>query len=247
MKQLLTLAIIFFTLTVFGQQMTSDDWDLQTKTNMRLLPKYGYQQKTEEQKQLDEKLIKETIKQEKFKGDRTAASNHLISIGMTYLYRGDIKTAMYRFNQAYLFDSLNTDIYWGYGAVYFTLGNYEKAKQQYKEGLAISPNNTHLLTDFGTHYMAQYFPMQMMKENEFTRNPKELAQNYLDSALIYLNKSYQLDPKDQNTTFKLSTLYFYNSDCDNSWKYYDECKALGGQPITEDYTKDLKEKCKRKK
>jgi len=232
---------------VFGQQMTSDEWDEQAKTNMRLLPKYGHQQKTEEQKQLDEKLIKETIEQEKFKGDRTAASNHLISLGFTYLYRGDIKTAMYRFNQAYLFDSLNTDIYWGYGAVYLTLGKYELARLQYEEGLALNPNNTHLLTDLGTYYAAQYFPMQMMPKNDFVKNPKELAQNYLDSAVIYLNKSYQLDPKDPNTTFKLSTAYYYKGDCENSWKFYDKCRALGGQPITEDYTKDLKKKCKRKK
>lgn len=247
MKQLLTLAITFFTLTAFGQQMTSDEWNEQAKTNMRLLPKYGHQQKTEEQKQLDEKFIKETIELEKFKGNRTAASNHMISIGFTYLYRGDIKTAMYRFNQAYLLDSLNTDIYWGYGAVYMTLGNYEKAKEQYEVGLSQNPNNSHLLTDLGTYYMAQYFPMLMMPENEFVKNPKEQAANLLDSALTYLNKSYKVDPNDQNTTFKLSTSYYYIGDCDNAWKFYDECKALGGQPITDDYTKDLKKKCKRKK
>lgn len=246
MKQLFTIAIIFFSLTVFGQQITSDEWDEQAKTNMRLLPKYGLQKKTEEQKQNDDKFIKETIELEMFKGDSTAASNHMISLGFTYLYRGDIKTAMYRFNQAYLLDSMNTDIYWGYGAVYMTLGNYEKAKQQYTEGLGQSPNNTHLLTDLGTYFMAQYFPILMMPENNFVKNPKELAQHYLDSALIYLNKSYQFDPNDQNTTFKLSTSYYYNEECDNAWKYYDECKTLGGQPITEDYTKDLKKKCKRK-
>jgi len=142
MKNILTLVITFFTLTTFGQQMTSEQWDEEAKTNIRLLPKYGHIQKTEEQQKLDQKFIDETIQQEKFKGDKTAASNHMISLGFNYLYRGDVKTAMYRFNQAYLLDSLNNDIYWGYGAVYMTLGNYEKAKQQYEEGLSINPDNT---------------------------------------------------------------------------------------------------------
>ena len=35
---------------------------------------------------------------------------------------------MYRFNQAYLLDSTNTDIYWGFGGVYMTLGDFENAK-----------------------------------------------------------------------------------------------------------------------
>ncbi len=247
MKQLLTLAITFFALTVFGQQMTSEEWDEQAKTNKRLVPKYGHEQKTLEQQQIDEKFIKETSEMEQFKGDRTAASNHLISLGFKYLYRGDLKTAMYRFNQGYLLDSLNTDIYWGYGAVYMALGRYENAKHQYEEGLTLNPNNTHLITDMGTYFMAQYFAMVMMPENDIVKNPKELSENLLDSALTYMTMSYHIDPTDQNTTFKLSTSYYYKGDCDNAWKFYDECMALGGQPITEAYTKDLKKKCKRKK
>ena len=146
---------------------------------------------------------------------------------------------MYRFNQAYLLDSTNTDIYWGFGAVYMTLGDYSKAEKQYLEGLAINPDNTHLLTDYGTYFMAQYYGLQPID--------KKGALTNLEKAIDYLTKSYNLDPKDQNTTFKLSICYWNKGDSDNAWKYYDICKELGGQPITEDYTKDLMKKCKRKK
>ena len=239
MRQILTLTILLFTLTTYGQQMNSDEWKEQAKTNIRLLPKYGHADKTDEQKRLDQKFIDQTMEQEQFKGDRTAASNHLIDLGFNYLYRGDIKTAMYRFNQAYLLDSTNTDIYWGYGAVYMTLGNYETAKEQYEEGLSKNPNNTHLLTDYGTHYMGQYYALEPID--------KDAAASRLDSAITYLFKSYQLDKKEQNTTFKLSICYWIKGDCNKAWKFYDECKELGGQPITEAYTNDLKKKCKRKK
>src|SRR5687767_10112619 len=115
MRIILSLVITIFSLTVFGQQITADEWHQQSETNIRLLPKYGYKEKTEAQKQLDKKFITETLQHEKFKGNRTAASDQMIKLGFDYLYRGDIKTAMYRFNQAFLFDSTNTDIYWGYG------------------------------------------------------------------------------------------------------------------------------------
>ena len=146
---------------------------------------------------------------------------------------------MYRFNQAYLLDSTNTDIYWGYAGVYMTLGDFGKAEKQYLEGLAINPKSTHLLTDYGTYFMAQYYNLQPIDEKGALTN--------LDSAITYMTKSYQLDPTDQNTTFKLSICYWNKGDCDNAWKYYDVCNALGGQPITEHYTTDLKKKCKRKK
>ncbi len=238
MKILLTVSIILFSLNSFSQQPDLKDWNEQAKTNIRLLPKYGYVQKTEEQKKLDEQFITSTMQQEQFKGNRTAASNHLIKLGFNYLYRGDLKTAMYRFNQAYLLDSANTDIYWGYGAVYMSLGNYEQAEKQYQEGLAIRPANTHLLTDYGTYFLAQYYALQPIDEKN--------AINNIDSAIVHLNKSYQVDNKDQNTLFKLSICHWIKGDCTNAWKFHNECKKLGGEPITEDYTKDLEKKCPKK-
>jgi len=235
MRTVLALAISFFALTAFGQQMTLEQWNEEAKTNIRLLPKYGYAEKTEAQQESDQEFIETSLKQD---STHRKASDHLISLGFRYLYR-DVKTAMYRFNQAYLLDSTNTDIYWGFGAVYMTLGDYSRAAEQYLEGLAIDPDNTRLLTDYGTYFMAQYYGMEPID--------KARALTHLETAISYLTKSYNLDPTDQNTTFKLSICYWNKGDCGNAWKYYDICKEHGGQPITEDFTKDLMKKCKRKK
>jgi len=235
---LLTVSALF-TLTACGQQkMKSDEWDKQAKTDIRLLPKYGNKPKTKEQKKADQEYIDTQI--ELFK-DRTAASNDVISSGFNYLlYRGDAKTAMYRFNQAYLLDSLNSDIYWGYAAVYMTLGKYEKARQQYDEGLSINPNNTHLLTDYGNYFMVQF------NELEPTYKNGELRELYLDSAITYLFKSYQFDNSNLNTIFKLFVCYFdkNETDCENIMKYYNESKDLGGERVVGEYTKYLKDRCK---
>lgn len=234
MKNILIPILTLFTFTAIAQQITIEQWNEEAKTNIRLLPKYGYSQKTDAQKKSDQEFIETALKQD---STNRKASNHLISLGFKYLYR-DIKTAMYRFNQAYLLDSTNTDIYWGFGAIYMTLGDYAKAEKQYLEGLAIQPNNTHLLTDYGTCFRAHYYNLQPVDE--------KIALTNLEKAITYMLKSYQLDPNDQNTTYKLSICYWNKGDCENAWKYYDTCKTQGGQPITEDYTKDLKKKCKRK-
>ena len=194
---------MLLSLTSFGQRysdvmnkkMTSEQWNEEAKTNIRLLPKYGYVSKTDAQKNSDRDFIERTLKQD---STNRKASDHMVQLGFNYLYQ-NIKTAMYRFNQAYLLDSTNTDIYWGFGGVYMTLGDYAKAKEQYAEGLAINPKNTHLLTDYGTYLFTQYIFLQPVQEKDALIN--------LDSAITYLKKSYQLDPTDQNTTFKLSTCF----------------------------------------
>lgn len=219
---------------VMAQQMTLEKWDEEAKTNIRLLPKYGHAEKNEDQKKADQEMIDRSLKLDSTK---RKASDHLVSLGFKYLYR-DIKTAMYRFNQAYLLDSTNTDIYWGFGGIYMTLGDYAKAEKQYQEGLAIDPINTHLLTDYGTYFLAQYYFIQPIDEKKGSWN--------LDLAISYMLKSYQLDPKNQNTSYKLSSAYWNKGDCDNAWKYYEICKGLGGNPITEDFVKELTQKCKRK-
>lgn len=242
MKKNLTIAILIFSMTAFGQKysdvmtekMTSEQWKKEATTNIRLLPKYGHASKTDEQKAIDKEFIETTLKQYSTK---RKASDHLVELGFHYLYK-DIKTAMYRFNQAYLLDSTNTDIYWGYGGVYMILGDLENVQKQYVEGLTINPKNTHILTDYGTYYMSQYYFLQPLDEKNASFN--------LDSATNYLIKSFQLDKKDPNTSFKLSVCYYQKKDCVNSWKYYNICKSVGGQPITDDFTKALTEQCKNK-
>ncbi len=235
MRTILTLIIIFIVLTSFGQEITLKQWDEEAKTNIRLLPKYGHVQKTEEQKKSDQEFIETALKLDT---TNKKASDHLISLGFKYLYK-DIKTAMYRFNQAYLLDSTNTDIYWGFGGVYLSLGDYAKAEKQYQEGLAINPNSTHLLTDYGTYFMAQYYYLNLIDEKG--------ALIHLESAISNLTKSYQFDSTDPNTSFKLSVCYLKKDDCENAWKFYDICKSLSNKTITDDYTKELKKRCKRKK
>ena len=233
MRPLLTLLLLSLSISGFAQQMSLTQWEEEAKTNIRLLPKYGNVPKTEAQKNSDQAFIADVLKQD---STHRKASDHMISLGFKYLYR-DTKTAMYRFNQAWLLDSTNTDVYWGYGGVYMTLGNFTAAEKQFVEGLSINPENTHLLTDYGTYFMSQYYNLQAIDKGSAT--------SYLDSAVSYISKSYQLDPSDQNSSFKLSVCYYLKADCSNAWKFYHACMALGGQPITDNYTKDLEKICKR--
>jgi tetratricopeptide (TPR) repeat protein len=226
MKYILTIVGVLIAQLSFSQQMSYKEWQEQAKTNITLQPEYGNVPKTGDQIKADKEFVELSLKT-----DTTPrkASEHLIRLGFTYLYRGDVKTAMSRFNLAWLLDPKNENSYWGFGAIYGSFNDYPAAIAQYDKGLAINPNSSVILTDKATLYFVGF--------------QQDQDQSKLNAAINLLKKSYSIDTNNANTTFKLSICYFLNKDCTNAWKFYNECEKLGGQPITPEYTNALKKMC----
>ena len=210
----------------FSQPISYKQWREEAKSNIRLLPEYGNVRKPKELLEMDQELIQGEVKQY---GTHRKASDTLISFGFNNIYSGDIRTAMYRFNQAYLLDPKNENVYWGYGSIYFTFNDTEEALKQYNKGLAINPNSSNILTDKATIYMSLF--------------QYKGGTDYLNKAIELFNKSYKIDPLNQNTLFKLSAAHFYKKDCNNAWRFYKECMKLGGKSISVGYADALKKMC----
>jgi tetratricopeptide (TPR) repeat protein len=228
MKYFLALSFLLFAPRLFAQQITYQQFVEDAKTKINLQPEYGNVPKPKDMQQEDNTFIAEAIK-----ADTTMqkASDHMVRLGFSYLYRGDMETAMKRFNQAWLLNPKNENVYWGYGAVYGTFGDYPSAIVQLDKGLIINPNSSVILTDKATLYFIQY--------------QQDQDQTKLNTALGLLNKSYSIDANNVNTTYKLSICYFLDKDCGNAWKFYDISQKLGGQPIAKNYTEALKKACAR--
>jgi Flp pilus assembly protein TadD len=144
MKYTIILIFLLISTLTFGQQIIYSNWKKEAKTEIRLLPKYGNAVKTKEQKTSDQELIKAYVEKA---GTNRKASELLIKQGFDYLYKQDLKTAMYRFNQAWLLDPTNADVFWGFGAIYFSFGDFESTMLQYDEGLKLNANSSNILTD----------------------------------------------------------------------------------------------------
>lgn len=210
------------------RKFTFDEWQRESFENIRLLPRYGYASKSPQQLTADKEFIKSIQEQPGYINMRDESDKH-IRFGFEYLYRGDLRTAMYRFNQAYLLDSTNTDDYWGYGAVYMQLHKLDLAEHQYRVGLSKDSLNHHLWTDLATVYS-----VRASDNNDTTA---------LNTAIQYLQKSYKIQPKDANTTYKLSVSYYLIGNCSAAKNFLKECEALGGQPITPEYKIALAKDC----
>ncbi len=227
MKKIFIIIFSCFSFPIMAQQITYQEWKAATKEEIRLLPKYGGIKKTPAQIELDQNFITSTLANEP---DRRKASDYLIKRGFDFYYKGNLKTAMFRFNQAWLIDPTNENVNWAFGSVYFFFNDYENTLKQYEEGLKLNSKSSNILTDKATIFATKYSD---------GKNKKDLG-----TALSLYKKSYLIDSKNQNTLFKMSALYFFIDDCTNAKKYFDECKKLGGKPIPVGYDVALKSRCK---
>lgn len=227
MKPIFLCVVLLISVRSLAQQASYEDWKKKAKTEINLQPEYGNVIKNAGEVEADKKFIETVLKQDT---TRRKGSEQLVELGFNYLYRGDIETAMRRFNQAWLVDPKNENAYWGYAVVYFNFNDIQQALKQLEKGLVINPQNPYILTDKATIYMSFY--MNGHREAD------------LNSAIDIFKQSYNIDPSNQNTLFKLSAAYYYKKDCQNAWRYYNECMKLGGRPIPNGYVDNLKEQCK---
>ncbi len=228
MKLFFAFLPLFSVLISFGQNQNLEKWNTIAESDISLQPEYGNFQKSEEQIKSDNEFIDEILNHYK---SREEASDKMVELGFTYLYeRGDFVTAMKRFNQAFLLNNKNADIYYGYGTVYFNLGAFDEARNQYDKGLAINSNHSEILTDYGTTYLGDYYNQDDEK--------------LLEPALNYLEKSYEIDDKNSNTIYKLSIVNMYLNKCKEANRYFKEAKKMKNPNITEAFELELNEKCK---
>jgi len=228
MKHLFTIAILVLSTSVMAQPMSYKDWLQEAKKDNRMLPEYGGKPRTAQQKTEDEQYIKTTMQE--LNASRAISSIQMVELGFKYIGNGDLRVAMLRFNQAWLLDPKDAEVYTGFGSVYFIFQELQESLKWYNKGLKLDPNNPNLLTYAARSYMAI-----------FERTKTDTASFY--KALPLLQKSYGVQPQNAYTTFMLSRFYARVSNCDSAMKYYNECRKSGGQPITEQYSAALKKMC----
>ena len=70
------------------------------------------------------------------KGKEKESFEHMMNVGWSFFKRGNIGTAIKRFNQAWLIDSTRYESYWGFAAAEGRLNNLEKSKHYYEKALS---------------------------------------------------------------------------------------------------------------
>lgn len=165
------------------------------------LPMYGNVKKCKEQIDDDNQFIALCEKT----STRKEAAAHMVMRGWEYLYKNQLDTSMMRFNQAWLLDSLNADIYWGFGD---NLGMQKKFKESlpfFEKSLKLNPNNAKAWQDASTSYGNLFAQTNDIK--------------YLNAAIASLKAAVRLSPQNPQLYGQLTSAYSYFMQKDSARKY----------------------------
>lgn len=165
-------------------------------------PQYGQVKKCPEQIEIDNSFLKEcAINFE----NREIAAKYYVDRGWGYYYNSHFDSAMFRFNQAWLLDSLNADTYWGFGNLLGQRGEFKESLEFFEKSLVVNPNNSNVWLAASTSYGQVFFQTK--------------DKNLLDKTIKYLKKSVSIDPQNVAAYSQLTAAYTYFTQKDSAKKY----------------------------
>jgi len=148
---------------------------------------------------------------------RKAAAAHMIMRGWQYFYKDQLDTSVMRFNQAWLLDSLNAELYWGLGDV---LGKQQKFRESiyfFERSLKLDPSKPKVWADESVSYGNLFMQSHDVK--------------VLDSAINSLKKAIVLNPNNPQYYSQLTSAYSYFMQKDSARKYLEITDKLDPKAI----------------
>lgn len=156
---------------------------------------------------------------------RTEASEFFANRGWDYVMDGQLDTAAYRFNLAWLLNDRNPDAYWGLGVVSYQKDRLPDAIRMLKRGLTVADSNATLMTDLATVQLKYY---------QEKADPDVLAE-----ADQHLQRAVVLNPAHATPYQKLSLLNYLKADYAKAWSYFHKARAIDLSGLDLSYLNEL--------
>ncbi|WP_188503060.1 tetratricopeptide repeat protein [Pontibacter amylolyticus] len=157
---------------------------------------------TAAEKQRQKKALDTDAK--RFKTRKAASAYYVLQAKRTFNEQ-KLDSASQFFGRAWLMDSTNNEVYWGYGLVYGQQKAYDKALFALYHALEKEQHNPRLITDLATSHLGRFYAES---------NPEDLVQSrkLLESAVRY-------SPDAADAYYKLAISYYYLQEYGKAWSY----------------------------
>jgi len=192
---------------------------------INLLPMYGEVQKCEKQIEWDNEFLEASVKQFK---DRNKASEYYVGKGWEYFYSDENDLSMKRFNQAWLLDNKNPQIYWGFGNLLGKQGEFEKSIRYFLKSIEIEPKNAKVYESLATSYGQIFYKTKDVK--------------YLNLSIESLKKAVKIEPKNGRAFGQLAGAYSYLVQKDSLVKYIKITDEIDSKFVNPEVRKIAKQK-----
>ena len=169
---------------------------------INLLPMYGNAQKCSEQIQADNEFLAASEKQF---SNRDLASQHYVTEGWKLFEQRQLDSAIKRFNQAWLLDSTNAKVYWGFASVLGVKRQFRASVPLFKKCLIMNPREANAWEGLSTSYGQIFF------------QTKDIT--FLYKSIDALKSCVKLTPQNARVYGQLAGAYSYFVQKDSARKY----------------------------
>ncbi|MBU1567603.1 MAG: hypothetical protein KJ630_18500 [Proteobacteria bacterium] len=159
--------------------------------------------------------------------------------GWDAYYKGDFETAIKRFNQGWMFDRENPEVYWGFGLIMGQRASQEDPEQSLKESVRFlqmatqkDAGNGRIMGDlaFSNTILGHYYKSE--------KTNIKLAKEFFDIASDLFVKAFKADPQYPPIVANWSVFYFYTEDFMQARSKADEAIGMGYR-FSPEYINDL--------
>ncbi|MFT2009354.1 tetratricopeptide repeat protein [Pontibacter sp. 13R65] len=201
MKKLFIAVVALFLVTTntFAQEAAE-------KPNPSVLPMFGNIAKTEAQQIKDQKFLSSC---DNSFSSRQEASEFFMNRGWEYFNEGQMDTAVYRFNLAWLLNPDNSNTYWAFGLVTYGQGKLNESIGFYEKALALDPTNSLIMSDIASSYLA-------LQDAEEKKNKKKQA---FKKVVEFTNKALAADSVNAFALYTMSKVKFQEKQYEEAWTY----------------------------
>lgn len=135
---------------------------------------------------------------------RAEASEFFTTKGFEYLNEGQVDTATYRLNLAWVLNPKNPLPYRGLGVIASRQPTPDASIDLINQALALAPNDNQALSDLGSLYLMRY---------EQTKKKKDLT-----TSTDFLNKALAADSTNATAWQQLARVYYIQEDYAKAWE-----------------------------
>ena len=161
--------------------------------------------------------------------------------GWKAYYEGDLDTSIKRFNQAWMFDRENPEVYWGFGLLMGQRASQEEPKKNLEESIRFlkmavdrDKKNGRILGDLAFSYTLL---------GHYLESNKESGKESFEKARVLFPAAFKLDSKYPSMVANWSVFCFYTKDYKTAKKKADEATKMGYK-LSPEYLQDLENKLK---
>jgi len=193
---------------------------------------YGGQnrQANPELKAVDDAFIQATSKEF---GTRSAASERFVVQGFRYYFQDDLTNAVKLFNQGWLLDPANPNVFWGFASVLNDKQSFCDARQMMERAIELGLLRPEGLADGGR--------MNALCAVQDPAIAAEVKAAYVKRSQNLYQQALKASPDNAHVYGSWATAAYWMGDYPTAWKYVKKQRALGGTP-NERFTKLLAEK-----